>query len=74
LQVFKNTALVSTPPKMPHTYSYTVISGDTLGAIAAPFDATVTPQTILDENKGRYPKMTLDHIEVGWVLTMTSAK
>lgn len=45
---------------------HTVAKGDTLSAIAKKYGTTV--QKILDENKAAYPKMTADHIQIGWKL------
>lgn len=48
------------------TKSYTVKSGDTLTKIARKFSSTV--EKILSKNKKKYPKITRDYIQVGWVL------
>ncbi len=48
--------------------THTVRNGDTLLAIAKKYDTTVS--TIVSENREKYPKITENHIVVGWVLTV----
>lgn len=47
---------------------YTVQMGDTLYRIAKQHGTTV--EAILAQNKATYPRMTANHIEVGWELTI----
>lgn len=47
---------------------YTVQSGDTLSKIAAKYGTTV--EKILATNKKKYSRITANHIEVGWILTV----
>lgn len=46
--------------------THMVVKGDTLSAIAKKYGTTV--QNILADNKATYPKMTADHIQIGWKL------
>lgn len=46
--------------------TYTVAPGDTLTAIARKFGTTV--QAILQANQKKYPSMTADYIQAGWIL------
>lgn len=46
--------------------THTVVSGDTLTAIANKYGTSV--QAILAANQGSYPGMTADFIKVGWIL------
>lgn len=48
--------------------THTVVSGDTLSALALKYHTKV--KTILDANISRYPTMTEDYIQVGWKLTV----
>ncbi len=52
------------------TRTYTVVSGDNLTAIASKFGTTVA--AIVEANKSKYPNMTANFIQVGWVLTIPS--
>ena len=54
----------STTPTSGSTYK--VKSGDTLSSIASKFGTTVN--SIVSINKSKYPKITPDYIEAGWVL------
>lgn len=57
-------ALVKAKAGMVHT----VRKGDTLSTIAKKYGTTVS--TIVAANREKYPNITTDHIEVGWVLTV----
>ena len=46
--------------------THEVKSGDTLGKLAKEYGTTV--ETIVAANKAKYPKITADHIVVGWKL------
>ena len=46
--------------------THMVVKGDTLSAIAKKYGTTV--EKILTDNKATYPKMTADHIQIGWKL------
>lgn len=46
--------------------THTVKSGDTLTKIARKYSTTV--EKIISKNKNRYPKITKDYIQSGWVL------
>lgn len=49
--------------------THTVVSGDSLSRIAASYPSpTVTVQSIIDANIGRYPNISASYIQVGWVL------
>lgn len=53
-------------PQAPAEQYHQVVSGDTNGKIAARYGTTV--DNIVNLNKGKYPKMTADHVEAGWVI------
>lgn len=48
--------------------TYTVKKGDTLTAISKLFNTGVSE--LVSKNKSRYPKMTADYIQTGWVLNI----
>lgn len=50
------------------TKTHTVVSGDTLSAIASKYGTTV--DKIVAANKSKYPSITASYIQVGWVLTI----
>ena len=52
--------------------SYTVQKGDTPEKIAKRFAVTV--ENLIAANVGKYPKMTIDYIRVGWVLNIPAAE
>lgn len=65
--VRKDTSSKPAPaPIAPKTH--TVALGDTVGKIAKCYGTTISK--IVQNNKKKYPKLTADHIEVGWILTL----
>ena len=48
--------------------THTVVKGDTLSAIAKKYGSNV--DAIVSANKSKYSRITKNHIEVGWVLTI----
>jgi LysM repeat protein len=50
------------------TVTHKVVKGDTTSALAIKYGTTIS--AIVNNNKSKYPNITADHIEVGWVLTM----
>lgn len=58
----------SAPPKVTHT----VVPGDTPERIARKYGITV--KELLDANREKYPKITVDFIRDGWVLTIPESK
>ena len=58
----------SAPPKVTHT----VVPGDTPERIARKYGITV--KELLDANREKYPKITIDFIRDGWVLTIPESK
>lgn len=52
--------------------TYTVQKGDTPERIARRFAITV--ENLIAANVGKYPKMTIDYIRIGWVLNIPAAE
>jgi phage tail protein X len=53
--------------------TYKVVSGDTILRITYRFYGAATDtlvQKILDANIAKYPKLSVDHLEIGWILTI----
>lgn len=48
--------------------THTVVKGDTLTAIAKKYNTTVG--NIVLANKDKYPKITANYIQIGWILTI----
>ncbi len=48
--------------------TYTVQKGDTLTKISRQFSTTI--DALVEKNRTRYPKMTRDYIQAGWVLVV----
>lgn len=58
--------------KHPLVTKYEVVKGDTPEKIAKKF--VLTPQELIAANIGKYPKMTIDYIQAGWVLDIPAKK
>lgn len=58
--------------KHPLINQYIVVKGDTPEKIAKKF--VLTPQELIAANIGKYPKMTIDYIQAGWVLDIPPKK
>lgn len=56
------------PPKATKTTAHKVQCGDVLGRIAKSYGVKVAE--IVEANLGKYPRITADYIQVGWVLTI----
>lgn len=58
--------------KHPLITKYEVVKGDTPERIAKKF--VLTPQELIAANIGKYPRMTIDYIQIGWVLDIPAKK
>lgn len=57
------------PPAAPAETNYLIKSGDVLSVVAPRFGTTVNQ--IVEWNKGKYPSITPDYIQAGWVIRVS---
>lgn len=62
---YSNPGIVD-PPKVTKTTTHKVQRGDVLGRIAKSYGVKVAE--IVEANRNKYPRITADYIQVGWVL------